>query len=301
MANLITGKIGVKVSLIINLVILVVMVAGTYVLLSKQSKSLETDLLNSGKVQSYVGAKTIGQIIEEAIDNGVFTVKDAFDTNYEQIGDFDPPKYHTLYDSYLDKAILGVQDEFLEDKNIIYAIAVDINGYLPTHNSRFQKPITGDKEKDKVGNRTKRVFNDPVGINAAKNDNKGYQQVYHRDTGETMWDISSPIYVKGKQWGAFRVGFSLEAVDAAKKQHMITLVSIMAAILLVSILLTFFIVNKSLAPIIELTTRAGKLADGQLLDEDIQVTRKDEIGHLQATLDRLRLSMLIAFKRKKQK
>jgi hypothetical protein len=33
--------------------------------------------------------------------------------------------------------------------------------------------------------------------------------------------------------------------------------------------------------------------------EGTVVTRKDEIGRPQATLDRLRLSMLIAFKRKK--
>ena len=299
MANFITGKIGVKVSLTVNIVILVVMAAGTYVLLNKQSKSLENGLLNSGKIQSIVGAKMIGRIVEEAIDNGVFTVNEAFDTNYEQIGNFDPPKYHTKYDSYLDKAILDVQDEFLEDKNIVFAVAVDINGYLPTHNSRYQKPITGDVDKDRVGNRTKRVFNDPVGLAAAKNTEKGFQQVYNRDTGETMWDISSPVYVKGKHWGGFRIGLSLVEINKAKKQLMTTLLGIMAAILLISIVLTFVIVNASLAPIEDLTERASKLADGKQLEEDIQVTRKDEIGRLQATLDRLRLSMLIAFKRKK--
>ncbi len=299
MANIITGRIGVKVSLVVNLVILVVMAAGTYVLLTKQSKSLEASLLNSGKIQSIVGAKIIGQVIEEAIDNGVFTRNEAFDTDYQQIGNFDPPKYHTKYDFYLDKAILGVQDEFLKDPNIVFAIAVDINGYLPTHNSRYQQPITGDKEKDKVGNRTKRVFNDPVGIGAATNTEPGFLQVYHRDTGEVMWDISSPIYVKGQQWGGFRVALSLEKMDAAKKQLTTLLVSIMAAILLLSVTLTFIIVNSSLGAINTLTRRAGDLADGKLLDEEIEVTRKDEIGMLQATLDRLRLSMLIAFKRKK--
>lgn len=299
MANFITGKIGVKVSLTVNLVILVVMAAGTYVLLTKQSESLETELLNSGKIQSVVGAKMVGRILEEAIDNGVFTVKEAFDTDYEQIGNFDPPKYHTLYDSYLDKAILDVQDEFLEDKNVVYAVAADVNGYVPTHNSRYQKPITGDVEKDKVGNRTKRVFNDPVGSTAVKNTEKGFLQVYYRDTGETMWDITSPVYVKGKQWGGFRLGLSLVEVNKEKKQLMTTLLGIMAAILLISIVLTFIIVNASLAPIEDLTDRASGLADGKDLDQDIQVTRKDEIGRLQATLDRLRLSMLIAFKRKK--
>jgi sensor histidine kinase regulating citrate/malate metabolism len=27
-----------------------------------------------------------------------------------------------------------------------------------------------------------------------------------------MWDISAPVYVNGKHWGGFRVGFSIERV-----------------------------------------------------------------------------------------
>jgi HAMP domain-containing protein len=300
MGNFITGKIGVKVSLKVNLVILVVMVAGTYYLVTRQRQSLEEELLNRGKIQSIVGAKMIGMILEEAIDNGVFSINDAFDTNYEQIGSFDPPKFHTKYDSYLDKAILGIEDEFLLDKSIVFAVAVDKNGYLPTHNSRYQKPITGDREKDKVGNRTKRVFNDPVGIKAAKNVTKGFQQVYHRDTGVTMWDISSPIFVKGKHWGGFRIGLSLEVIDKAKRQLMNTLVGIMGVIFFISILLTFIIVNSSLAPVKILAGIADGLANGKYLQEEIPVTTKDEVGALQASLDRLRLSMLIALKRKKK-
>ncbi len=299
MFNFITGKIGVKVSLIVNFFILIVMSAGTYFLVTQQSQSLERELLNRGKIQSIVGAKMIGQIIEEAVDNGVFSVKDAFDTEYELIGNFDPPKYHTKYDFYLDKAILGLQDEFLLDKSIVFAVAVDKNGYLPTHNTRYQKPITGNPEVDKVGNRTKRVFNDPVGLKAAQNSEKGLLQVYHRDTGVTMWDVSSPIFVKGKHWGGFRIGLSLEVINDAKQKLMTTLVTMMAGILFVSLVLTFISVSRSLAPLNKLTTAATSLASGKNLREEIKVTRKDEIGKLQETLDRLRLSMIIALKRRK--
>ena len=299
MFNFITGKIGVKVSLIVNFFILIVMSMGTYFLVTQQSQSLERELLNRGKIQSIVGAKMIGQIIEEAIDNGVFSVNDAFDTEYELIGNFDPPKYHTKYDFYTDKAILGLQDEFLFDKSIVFAVAVDKNGYLPTHNTRYQKPITGNPEVDKVGNRTKRVFNDPVGLKAAQNSEKGLLQVYHRDTGETMWDVSSPIYVKGKHWGGFRIGLSLKVINRAKQKLMSTLVTMMAGILILSLVLTFISVNRSLAPLNKLTIAATSLASGKNLKEEIRVTRKDEIGKLQETLDRLRLSMIIALKRRK--
>ncbi len=293
------GKIGIKVAVKVNLIILIVMIAGTFVLTKQQSTSLEADLLSRGKIQSIIGAKMIGRVLEEAIDNGVFPVADAFDTEYEQIGNFEPPKFHTRYDFYLDKAILDIQDEFLGDASIIYAVASDKNGYIPTHNTRYQKPITGDKEKDKVGNRTKRVFNDPVGLAASQNKTKGYQQVYYRDTGETMWDISSPITLKGKHWGGFRVGYSLVAVKQAKKKLIKSLIAIMGAILLSSILLSFLVVNSSLNPIRKLAVLAEGIANGKYLEDEIAVTSKDEVGALQTALDRLRLSIIIALKRRR--
>jgi len=297
MFKFITEKIGVKVSLIVNFVILAVMCLGTYFIITQQEKSLENELLNKGKIQSIVGAKMIGLIIEEAVDNGVFSIKDAFDTEYEVIGNFDPPKYHTKYDFYLDKAILGLQDEFLLDKSIVFAVAVDRNGYLPTHNTRFQQPITGNSEQDKIGNRTKRVFNDPVGLKAARNPEKGLLQIYHRDTGEVMWDVSSPIFVKGKHWGGFRVAISLDAINTAKKKLLTTLVTIMAGILCLSLILTFISINNALSPLKKLTQTAMNLASGKSLQKEIKVTRKDEIGKLQDTLERLRLSMVIASRR----
>jgi HAMP domain-containing protein len=299
MAHFITGKIGVKVSIFVNFFILIVMVIGTYVLIDRQSVSLEAELLNRGQIQSIIGAKIVGKILEEAVDNGVFSVADAFDTNYVTIGNFTPPKFHTKYDTYLDKAILSLEDEFLQDKSVVFAVAVDTNGYLPTHNSIFQKPITGDQEKDKVGNRTKRVFNDEVGKKAAENKEKGFRQIYHRDTGQVLWDISTPIMVKGKHWGGFRIAIELTTIEIAKKKLMLTLLGVMGTILVLSIILTTTIVSRSLAPIRVLSNRADDLAHGKELQDEIATTRHDEIGELQGALNRLRMSMLIALKMKK--
>ncbi|MCP4049232.1 MAG: HAMP domain-containing protein, partial [bacterium] len=246
MLKLFTSRLSLKVSFFVNMLILIVMVIGTYVLIEKQSKGLEQEVLNRVKMNSMLGAKMIGKIIEEAVDNGVFSVKDAFDTNYQKIGNFDPPKYHTKYDFYLDKSVLGIIDEFLIDDSIVFAVPVDKNGYLPTHNTRYQKPITNDKDKDKVGNRTKRIFDDPVGIKAAQNIEPGFVQVYHRDTGVTMWDISSPIYVKGQHWGGFRIGLSLVKLEKIKTDLKISLISIMVVILIISTFASFLIINKAL-------------------------------------------------------
>jgi HAMP domain-containing protein len=293
-------KISVRVAVLVNLVLLAVIAAGSYYIIDQQSRSLEEQLLQRGKIESVVAAKEIGRVIEEAIDNGVFSVKDAFDTQYVPIAGFDPPKYHTRYDFYLDKSILGIEDEFLKDGSVVYAVAVDANGYLPTHNTRYQQPITGDQKKDLVGNRTKRIFNDPVGIAAAKNTQEAFLQVYHRDTGKTMWDIATPIYVKGKHWGGFRIGFSLEKTLAAKKRLTTGLTITMGAILLISLLLVFIVVDRALLPLGRFTRIASDLADGKV-DHQIVATSNDEIGKLADVLERLRVSLKMAMDRLSRK
>jgi methyl-accepting chemotaxis protein len=293
-------KIGVKVAVWVNLVLLIVMAAGSYYIIGQQSYSLESQLLERGKIESLVGAKLIGKVIEEAIDNGVFSVKQAFDTNYIEIPGFDPAKYHTEYDSYLDKAILSLEDEFLKDESVVFAVAVDINGYLPTHNTRYNQPPTGDQAKDLVGNRTKRLFNDPIGLNAARNKQEAFQQIYHRDTGEIMWDISTPIYVKGKHWGGFRIGFSLEKTRIAQAVLKKTLLTIMAILLVLSIISVFMVVDQVMKPLGEFTRIASELADGKV-DQKIVSSSNDEIGKLADVLERLRVSLKMAMDRLSRK
>jgi HAMP domain-containing protein len=287
------NKISFKVALLVNCVTAVVIFAGSLILIEKQSQSLESEFFNRGKIQSVIGAKIVGEIISQAIDNGVFSLEDAFDTDYKPIGNIFPPKYHTKYDVYLDKTVLNIEDEFLIDESIIFAVAVDLNGYLPVHNTRFQAPIAGDQRKDLAGNRTKRIFNDKVGLAAAKNPEKGFLQIYHRDTGEVIWDISSPIFVKGRHWGGFRVGLSLDSINSAKRKLVMTLVCIMAMIWVIAMAAIFVTVKKALVPLERLTKIAKELNDSIHLERRITVTRKDEIGNLEDALERLRLKIIM--------
>lgn len=290
------AKISVKVAVLVNLVLLLVVAGGSSYIVNQQGESLEGQLLERGRIESIVGAKLIGRVLEEAIDNGVFSVNDVFDTDYQLIPGFEPEKYHTRYDFYLDKAILALQDEFLKDESVVFAVAVDSNGYLPTHNTKYQQPISGDQQRDLIGNRTKRIFNDPIGLKAAKNTELAFRQVYHRDTGETMWDISSPIYVKGNHWGGFRIGFSLKKIETATQALTNKLIGIMGAILLVSLTLVFVVVSAALKPLSHFTQIASDLADGKV-DQKIEVQGRDEIAKLADVLERLRVSLKAAMDR----
>ncbi|UOD34659.1 HAMP domain-containing protein [Deferribacteraceae bacterium V6Fe1] len=280
-------KLSTKLAFKLAIVLLVIIGVGSYYLIATESQRLKQQLLERGRLASIVGAKTVGKILDEAIDNGVLTLNDIFDTDYQKIGDFNPPKYHTKYDFYTDKAILEIEDSFLTDENVVFAVAVDINGYLPTHNTKYQKALTGSAE-DLEGNRTKRIFDDKVGLLAAQNKNYGFLQTYYRDTGEVMWDISSPIYVKGKHWGGFRIGFSLEKTNMQIKNLKYTIFGIFLLIVLVSISFVYVVVNSSLKPLSILTKQANDFADGKVDNKMIYFDRNDEIGEISKAFERLR-------------
>ncbi len=290
MFKLINRKIGIKTALLTNTVLFVIILAGGLVLVEQQCKRLETALFKRGQTESMIGAAAVTTLLEEAVDNGVFSINEVFDTKYQVIPGFEPAKYHTTYDAYFDKAAIDLQDSFLKNNDNIYAIAVDINGYCPSHNSVFQKAPVGDSEIDKTGNRTKRIFNDEIGIKSAVNIENGFRQSYHRDTGEQIWDISSPVYVRGKHWGAFRIGISLEMIVLAKKNLVKSLAVIMFCILVISMLSVFLIVNYYIKPLDQLKKSAYAIADGQI-DEPLSVKIRDEVGLVAESIDRLRISL----------
>ena len=66
------------------------------------------------------------------------------------------------------------------------------------------------EKTDTLNNRTKRVFSDPVGKRCGAHELPFLLQTYRRDTGEIMHDISAPVYVKGRHWGGFRMGYRTE-------------------------------------------------------------------------------------------
>jgi len=279
-------KLSIKIAAILIMVMVAIMTIFTVYIVRSRSANMEQELLAKGKIEAMVGAKMMEQLLEEQLNNNRFTLEDIFDTNYVPIPNTDPQKYHTKYDSYLDKAILEIQDEYLKDEQVVFAVLVDQNGYLPTHNSKYTKPLTGDKEKDKVGNRTKRLFNDPVGLAAAKNEKELLKQVYARDTGEKMWDISAPVFVKGKHWGGFRIGFSMVQTEKKIAELKVQVIVAMLVMLLVASFTIFFVVKKYTRPLLRLTEVARRIADGNL-DEEVPVESRDEIGTLAEAFNKM--------------
>lgn len=153
-------------------------------------------------------SKQVARIFSDAIAAGGISMEALFDRTYLPVRGTNPQKHTTKFDGFTDRVLPALQEEILMAMpNVIYAGAVDSNGYFPTHNNKFCRPLTGDYATDLVNNRTKRIFNDRTGARCGSNTRPVLLQTYKRDTGEVMHDMSVPIYVAGRHWGGFRIGY----------------------------------------------------------------------------------------------
>ena len=146
----------------------------------------------------------VQQKLESMRQRGV----DVMDRNYRPLPQkTTPPKFSVAYEEDYVRECQGLLESALANmKGGVYAVAVDINGYLTAHNLKFSQPLTGDPQKDLIGNRTRRKFEAPTELRSARNTAPLLLQTYLRDTGELMCDIALPIYVGGVHWGNVRAG-----------------------------------------------------------------------------------------------
>ena len=170
-----------------------------------------------------LGSGVFEEVLErcEAYRDGVQTClarhaaagMDVFDRNYRPLADTDPQKYETAYDRAVEKDLQDLYDQALaESPWIVTMIAVDGNGYAPTHVRKYSVH-TGEREHDLTYSRHKRRFDDPVGLRSARNEAPYLVQTYlQAGTGRILTDIALPIRIQGRQWGNLRVNVEPSAL-----------------------------------------------------------------------------------------
>ena len=160
-----------------------------------------------------VTAKAISAAFESAIDRGEIQLAQLMDEAYRQIPGTDPAQYLTNYVSFTDRILPPIQDPVQKsDPRIVFSVAWAKGGYLPTHNPNYRLPQGPDPVWNNANCRNRRLFNDRAVTKVAANASKPFLlQTYRRDMGGgnfvLMKDLSAPIIVKGRHWGAFRIGF----------------------------------------------------------------------------------------------
>lgn len=153
-------------------------------------------------------ADAVQDSFEQAIARGVIGQADLLSLEHEPVPHTNPTKFTSRFDAFTDKVLPSIQEEVLkQNPELVFAICTNKRGYVPTHNDKFAKPLTGRYDVDLINSRSKRMFNDRTGSRCGSHTQKVLLQTYKRDTGEIMHDLSVPIFLNGIHWGGFRMGY----------------------------------------------------------------------------------------------
>jgi methyl-accepting chemotaxis protein len=157
-------------------------------------------------------AAEVGRLFAEQLAGGATTVGDLFDEAYRPVPGSNPAQVSTRFTALTDRLLPGVQEPVLGlDDRVVFCAAVDRNGYLPTHNRVFSSPQGPDPVWNTAHCRNRRIFDDRTGLAAARSTTPYLLQTYRRDMGggafSLMKDVSAPVWVEGRHWGAVRIAY----------------------------------------------------------------------------------------------
>ncbi|MFN5047645.1 MAG: methyl-accepting chemotaxis protein [Roseateles sp.] len=159
-------------------------------------------------------AAEIAALLEQAVQSGKIRLDQLFDERYQPIAGTQPQQHLTPFCELADRLFPAVQERLLglSDK-VVYCIAVDRNGYVPTHNRKYcQAQRPGDVVWNTANSRYRRIFNDRTGLASARNQRPFLLQTYRRDMGGGKFvllkEASAPIVVNGRHWGGLRLAFN---------------------------------------------------------------------------------------------
>ena len=161
------------------------------------------------------GAAEVSAAFEAALAAGQITRADLFRHSYTPVAGTDPQQLLAPFTALCDRILPAIQEPFLTlSPRIIFCAAVDVNGYLPTHNRKFSQPQrAGQPEWNAANCRNRRIFADRVGLGAGRNTEPFLLQSYRRDMGggqfALMKDVSAPIIVAGRHWGGLRLAYRI--------------------------------------------------------------------------------------------
>jgi methyl-accepting chemotaxis protein len=152
------------------------------------------------------------KLFEDGLADGRVSLDDLFDERYTPIRGSDPEQFMTRSTLFTD-AVLPPLFEPLKvaDHQLRYAVATDRNGYIGTHNLSVSHPQGADPTWNDANCRNRRFFKGRTELAAARNTEPFLLQAYRRPMGggkhALMKDIGVPVTIRGRHWGAVRIGY----------------------------------------------------------------------------------------------
>ena len=177
----------------------------------KTQELLSRFIIGSGQFEAILLAarrwsNELSQTLQQLASEGI----NIFDRRYQRLNEGQlPEKYKTQYTERFAATMQPLYDRFSQETpELIYSIAVDVNGYAAAHHARVSAKLTGDFAVDNLKSRHCRIFNGSrAEVRRAKNTAPFLLQTFIRDTGEILNDLSIPLYVNNQHWGALIIGF----------------------------------------------------------------------------------------------
>jgi methyl-accepting chemotaxis protein len=150
---------------------------------------------------------------------------------------FQPPKFTSGWDQKIDEALMPIVDSIRRRHPESGTVAFgDLNGLSVMQDYTCRRDWTGALAQDSVGNRVKRLYDDPAALEAARigltptgaalpsrtsyttlwqyarpsDDGRFRSSVYQRDTGEVLLEVAVGVWAHGRPVAALRWVLSLD-------------------------------------------------------------------------------------------
>jgi aerotaxis receptor len=159
-------------------------------------------------------AGKISTAFEGCVNRGEIGVEEFFSTKVTTIEGTEPQQFMAPFTDLLDRILPPIQELVLAvDQRIQFCVAINVTGYLPTHNRKYSEPQRpGDVAWNTVHSRNRRIFADRSGLAAARSTRDFLIQAYNRDMGDgrliRLKEVDAPIIVNGRHWGAVRIAYT---------------------------------------------------------------------------------------------
>ena len=157
-------------------------------------------------------AQEIQALLEAALQSRRISLAQLFDQAYKPMPNTRPQQHTAAFNALTDELFPPVQERVLESNpKIVYCLASDRNGYISTHNRKYNERQRGDLAWDTANSRWRRLFDDRTALASARNERPFLLQTYRRDMGGgnfiVMKEAAAPITVQGRHWGGVRLAF----------------------------------------------------------------------------------------------
>jgi methyl-accepting chemotaxis protein len=160
-------------------------------------------------------AAEIAAATDAAIAAGRVDVAALFDRDYRPMPGSNPPRFRTRLNDWADREWRPLLDRIASSEpSIMAAACTDMEGFLPTHLSRFSQAPTGELAHDTRYCRNGRKIFDAID-QKAKESRAPYMMAVYRQEGDgrsykVVRNVYVPLVVSGRRWGDLELAYSFD-------------------------------------------------------------------------------------------